>query len=178
MVTELLDALSGQLYYPTEHLAWAADNNLIGIDSGRLWALSVVLWLLSLVANLIQSMATIARLSKDLTEVGGGGSERGTPPQEQNEEGSNGGRKRVSFKDQEMGARARLHAMRRQRFFAILTVFQSLADLVNAVNWLPQGILWSGRLSNSWIGFFGTISSLIGLYKILPRRLPGSQKQL
>ncbi len=179
-MTRLVEALSGQLYYPTEHLAWAADNQLVAMESGRLWTLGVVLWLLSLVTTLVQAVAAVARISRELAEEEVGGRERRTQPHEKDpmEAGTepSGPRKRVTFKDEEAGWRARHHALRRQRFLGILTIVQSLADLMNAINWLPQGVLWSGRLSNMWVGFFGTVSSLIGLYKLLPRKVGRSQK--
>lgn len=176
-LTRLLNAVSSQLYYPTEHVAWAADNQIIAMDSSRLWVFSLVLWLLSLVSSLIQALATVAKVTKELRELGGSGGSRYAS--EDREVGSESSlpRRRVSFKDQETGARARLHALRQQRYLAALTAIKNLADMVNAINWLPPGILWSGKLSNFWIGFFGTVSSLIGLYRALPRRQSGFLKQ-
>ena len=54
--------------------------------------------------------------------------------------------------------------MGKQRNVAVLVLLQSLSDLINAVHWLPDGILWSGKLSPFCVGLFGTVSSVIRLY--------------
>lgn len=55
----------------------------------------------------------------------------------------------------------------RERFMHLLTLLQNLSDLVNAVQFLPRGFLWSGQLSPLIVGIMGIISSTIGLYKLL-----------
>eukprot|EP00042_Codosiga_hollandica_P036013 m.271448 g.271448 ORF g.271448 m.271448 type:complete len:260 (+) comp54778_c0_seq2:1372-2151(+) len=51
-------------------------------------------------------------------------------------------------------------AAQRVRKLWILLLRDS-ADLVNAINWCPPGVLWAGALSDRAVGFFGTISSII-----------------
>lgn len=52
-----------------------------------------------------------------------------------------------------------------------LILIQNMADFVNAVSWLPPGlILWSGKLSRFQNGIFGMISSLIMLYRAWPEK--------
>ncbi|XP_034972923.2 peroxisomal membrane protein 11C isoform X2 [Zootoca vivipara] len=107
--------VADQLYYPCEHLAWAADAKVIRGDSGKWWVLSTLLWATSLLLG-------IAR--KDSL--------------------------------QRVRARARAEA---------LTVAGNLADLCNAVHWLPAGVLWAGRFPPWLVGLLGTTSSLIGVYQ-------------
>jgi peroxin-11C len=47
----------------------------------------------------------------------------------------------------------------------VLTLLSNLADLANAVHWLPQGILWAGRFPPWLVGLMGTISSLLSIYQ-------------
>lgn len=46
-----------------------------------------------------------------------------------------------------------------------LTLLSNLADLANAVHWLPPGILWAGRFPPWLVGLLGTISSLLSMYQ-------------
>lgn len=41
-----------------------------------------------------------------------------------------------------------------------------MADLSNAIHWMPPGFLWAGHFPNWLVGLMGTISSLIGLIQM------------
>lgn len=56
---------------------------------------------------------------------------------------------------------------RTQYQLLMLDVVENLCDLVIAVFWMPPGFLWGGRLPALWWGLFGTVASLIGLYKMI-----------
>ena len=47
----------------------------------------------------------------------------------------------------------------------VLTVLSNLADLANAVHWLPPGVLWAGRFPQWLVGLLGTLSSLLSVYQ-------------
>lgn len=47
----------------------------------------------------------------------------------------------------------------------LVTVLSNLADLANAVHWLPPGFLWAGRFPPWLVGLLGTISSLLGVFQ-------------
>lgn len=47
----------------------------------------------------------------------------------------------------------------------VLTLLSNLADLANAVHWLPPGVLWAGRFPPWLVGLMGTISSLLSIYQ-------------
>lgn len=47
----------------------------------------------------------------------------------------------------------------------VLTLLSNLADLANAVHWLPRGVLWAGHFPPWLVGLMGTISSLLSMYQ-------------
>lgn len=53
-----------QLYYPVEHIAWAADKKFLSFKSSNWWTCGTVLWGLSLYINIARSMRIIAALQK------------------------------------------------------------------------------------------------------------------
>lgn len=56
--------------------------------------------------------------------------------------------------------------LRRQMQSEVLSILSSMADLSNAIHWMPPGFLWAGRFPNWLVGLMGTISSLIGLIQM------------
>lgn len=61
------------------------------------------------------------------------------------------------------GSHSQLHRQMRRE---LLSVLSSMADLSNAIHWMPPGFLWAGRFPNWLVGLMGTISSLIGLIQM------------
>ncbi|XP_051691495.2 peroxisomal membrane protein 11C isoform X2 [Oryctolagus cuniculus] len=114
----VLGNMADQLYYPCEHLAWAADAKVLRVDSARWWTLSTTLWGLSLL------LGVASRLP-----------------------------------------RSKRRAMEAQMRSEALTALSNLADLANAVHWLPPGVLWAGRFPPWLVGLMGTISSLLSVYQ-------------
>ena len=158
---DLLTSVCGVLYYPVEHIAWAADNHLIPYQSSRLWTIAIMLWGLPLVISIIRSLMALMYINKELELVWKREkSSNSSPPSD----------RRVTFADQKqyVGTKPRMQALMTQRFMIILSMVQSMTDLMIAVHWLPEGFLWAGKLPTFWVGAFGTLSSVIGLYKILP----------
>lgn len=51
----VLSNVADQLYYPCEHIAWAADAELIKVKSDKWWLLSTVLWGTSLLLGILRS---------------------------------------------------------------------------------------------------------------------------
>uniref|UniRef100_A0A3Q2XNV7 Peroxisomal biogenesis factor 11 gamma n=1 Tax=Hippocampus comes TaxID=109280 RepID=A0A3Q2XNV7_HIPCM len=49
----VLTNVADQLYYPCEHVAWAADSHLLGVKSDRWWVVSTVLWATSLLSSVL-----------------------------------------------------------------------------------------------------------------------------
>uniref|UniRef100_H3CKQ3 Peroxisomal biogenesis factor 11 gamma n=1 Tax=Tetraodon nigroviridis TaxID=99883 RepID=H3CKQ3_TETNG len=142
----VLNNLADQLYYPCEHLAWAADAQLIRLESDRWWLLSTVLWGASLLLGILRSLRVLMLLKKKVKE--------------RERAGGGGGRYFLS------GSVATRHAqLRRQMRAEVLSSLRSTADLGNAIHWMPPGFLWAGF--PSWlVGLMGTISSLIALIQM------------
>ncbi|TMS20145.1 Peroxisomal membrane protein 11C [Larimichthys crocea] len=132
----VLTNVADQLYYPCEHIAWAADAELIKVKSDKWWLLSTVLWGTSLLLGILRSLRVLLLLKKKL-----------------NRHESNGS---ASSRSQ----------LRRQMRGEVLSVLSSMADLSNAIHWMPPGFLWAGRFPNWLVGLMGTVSSLIGLIQM------------
>lgn len=47
----------------------------------------------------------------------------------------------------------------------VLTLLSNVADLANAIHWLPRGILWAGCFPPWLVGLLGTVSSLLSVYQ-------------
>lgn len=144
-IADALQSAANQLYYPAEHVAWAADQGLLPVQSSRFWLLSNILWATSLVIGLLQTLVALYRLTGQL----------------------NANRK-VIFEDDITSCRAAATKLHSQLAQALLSTIQIVSDLALAVHWMPAGFPGAGSLSNAWLGFFGLTSSLIGLHKMLP----------
>ncbi|XP_059197541.1 peroxisomal membrane protein 11C [Centropristis striata] len=131
----VLTNVADQLYYPCEHIAWAADAELVQVKSDRWWVLSTVLWGTSLLLGILRSLRVLLLLKKKL----------------QNHERDGAGSS---------------SQLRRQMRGELLSILGSMADLSNAVHWMPPGFLWAGRFPNWLVGLMGTTSSLIGLVQM------------
>uniref|UniRef100_A0ABK0LQH2 Peroxisomal biogenesis factor 11 gamma n=1 Tax=Rattus norvegicus TaxID=10116 RepID=A0ABK0LQH2_RAT len=62
----VLSNMADQLYYPCEHVAWAADAKVLQVDSARWWTLSTAFWSLSLLLGAVKSLWTMLKLRQKL----------------------------------------------------------------------------------------------------------------
>ncbi|KAJ0065531.1 hypothetical protein NL108_013090, partial [Boleophthalmus pectinirostris] len=62
----VLTNVADQLYYPCEHVAWAADARLVPVRSERWWLLSTVLWGSSLLLGILRSVRVLVLLKRKL----------------------------------------------------------------------------------------------------------------
>ncbi|NWW86073.1 PX11C protein, partial [Rhynochetos jubatus] len=127
--------LANQLYYPCEHIAWAADADIIRVGSQKWWTLSVALWAFSLLLGILRSLRILCQLRRKLRQHKG-----------------------TSWPLSQKEAKAQVKA-------EALSILANMADLSNAVHWLPPGFLWAGRFPPWIVGLLGTVSSLIGIYQ-------------
>ncbi|XP_025890932.1 peroxisomal membrane protein 11C [Nothoprocta perdicaria] len=132
----VLANVADQLYYPCEHVAWAADAGVLRASSRAWWALSTALWALSLLLGILRSLRVLLQLRRKLKQ--------------------HTGSKSLSPRQKKLRAQVKAE---------VLSVVSSLADLCNAVHWLPPGFLWAGRFPPWLVGLFGTVSSLISIYQ-------------
>lgn len=132
----VLTNVADQLYYPCEHIAWAADAELIKVRSDKWWLFSTVLWGTSLLLGILRSLRVLLLLRRKLKK---------------HKRGAAG------------SSRSHLHTQMRGELLSILS---SMADLCNAIHWMPPGFLWAGRFPSWLVGLLGTTSSLIGLIQM------------
>ncbi|XP_072245365.1 peroxisomal membrane protein 11C [Leuresthes tenuis] len=132
----VLTNVADQLYYPCEHIAWAADAELIKVKSDKWWLFSTVLWGTSLLLGILRSLRVLLLLKKKLKKY------------------------------ERHGEDSRHSQLRRQMRGELLSILSSMADLSNAIHWMPPGFLWAGRLPGWLVGLLGTTSSLIGLIQM------------
>lgn len=124
-----------QFYYPAEHIAWAADKGLLSCQSDKWWLASSICWVLSLYFNLARSLRYLSMLHKHSQCVD------------------------IS----KPGVREKLHRLTRLQLNELLTALRCASDLFHAIHWLPEGILWAGKLKKWQIGALGTFSSVLSL---------------
>ncbi|XP_053321706.1 peroxisomal membrane protein 11C [Spea bombifrons] len=127
--------IADQLYYPCEHVAWAADAGVIHAKSEKWWTASTALWGLSLLLGILRSIRILHKLRRHKEKHTGK-----DLPKSQGE---------IKFQ------------MRSE----VLNIISSTSDLANAIHWMPPGFLWGGCSPNWFVGLLGTISSLIGIYQ-------------
>lgn len=139
----IVNSLCGQLYYPLEHVAWAADNSLLPINSSPVWTMAVILWALPLMLSLIHKLHQLVKVHVQLRWI--------------HREGVHG--------TSNSSSSSSLLWLQQRQIQLLLDVVQLLCDLTIAVFWMPVGFLWGGKLSAVRWGALGTISSIIGLYK-------------
>lgn len=65
----VLNNVADQLYYPCEHIAWAADAELIKIKSDKWWLFSTMLWGASLLLGILRSANKCIVLSLALIKL-------------------------------------------------------------------------------------------------------------
>lgn len=135
----VLGNMADQLYYPCEHVAWAADAQVLRVDSAWWWTVSTTLWGLSLLLGIVRSLWMMLKLMEQLRSP------------------------MATFTSRL--PRSKRRALKVQLWSEVLTLLSNLADLANAVHWLPRGVLWAGRFPPWLVGLMGTISSLLSIYQ-------------
>lgn len=148
-VLGVLSNLVNQSYFPIEHLAWGADKGLWHLQSPKLWIAGLFIWATSLTIGIISSLIKLGRIM----------TRRAVLCKQQNGE--------VLSADElqdPSSPQMTLRQLKKQELTEYLNVLKNVFDLLNAVHWLPPGILWSGKFSNTQSGLWGIISTAIGLY--------------
>jgi len=128
---------------PIEHIAWAGQHNIVSINIDK-WDLATTwFWIISLHLSLLKSLRLLQKLQKHKRRLG-----RSNP-----------------------NVQTTLKDIDEQRRSALVACTCIMLDITYAISYLPPGVLWGGRLKTWHVGALGTISSLIGLYQALSRRL-------
>ena len=164
-LSDLISTSSTLLYYPVEHIAWASEHELLPFQSSTFWALAIYIWALSLLASCVRSILTLCNVRKEIARKSPARSRSSLASTTSSK--SKHSQRHTSFQDKLTGAGASLKDLRHRYFEELLSLVQNICNIMNAVNWMPRGILWAQKLPKVWVGVFGALSSLVGLYKIL-----------
>ena len=149
-----LSALSFQLYYPAEHIAWLAENRFISQHSGVFWSASSLLWGLAILATFINNLVTLVRNYRKVVQY-----------------------RRMyakSKKTDDVNSLVDVKKLQQQNSALTLLCIMNLADLFVAADAAYlKGRLWNHNraLTNVFIGLCGTVSSVIGFLRMI---LPNS----
>lgn len=138
---DLLSNIVDQLYYPIEHVAWAIENNYMFVKNNPWSTSSTVFWVISIYLSLMRNLRCLMVLQRH--------------------------QKCVEGKD-DIGSKLSSLVAEQQRYF--LSSLKCVLDLVHAVNCLPEGYLWGGKLLKWQVGAVGTVSSIFGLYIALRKK--------
>ncbi|XP_033724886.1 peroxisomal membrane protein 11C-like [Pecten maximus] len=153
-ILQLISNLVNQLFYPVEHIAWLGDKKILNVESGKLWVWGLYIWATSLLTEIIKSLVKI-RLAQ--MEIKGLKKQQFLASADRN-----------SNTEQSQAMSDQLQAVKAKSSDTYLLMFQSIFDLMNAVSWMPPGVLWSGKLSPAQNGICGMISTGIMLYRNWP----------
>jgi hypothetical protein len=64
-----------------------------------------------------------------------------------------------------------------QQRYQLLTALRCFGDLAQAINCLPNGFLWAGKLEKWHCGALGTITSIINLYQSYQRTVENQRSK-
>ncbi|XP_043946687.1 peroxisomal membrane protein 11C isoform X2 [Protopterus annectens] len=64
----ILTNVADQLYYPCEHIAWAADAQVIHTKSDKWWLYSTALWGISLLLGILRSLRVLVLLNRKMND--------------------------------------------------------------------------------------------------------------
>ncbi|XP_074661420.1 peroxisomal membrane protein 11C-like [Tubulanus polymorphus] len=138
-----------QLFYPVEHIAWLGELRLVPVNVTRWQTWSVAVWAISLLISIIRNCLTIYGLRVNLKRL--------NKRQSMNLLEARDSAATSSTDEQ-------IHLLRRTLHTQTVELVRNVADMMNAVHWLPKGFLWAGQLSPLISALFGTTSSVGFVY--------------
>ncbi|ESO85099.1 hypothetical protein LOTGIDRAFT_235958, partial [Lottia gigantea] len=131
-ILRILDMMTNTLYqsyYIVEHIAWFADKKVINRSSTLWWVICIAIWAISLILEISKAVVKLMNNKKSQAQL------RKQKYLDKDEKGT------VSEQNQEINDR--LKALKTEEYGHVLLIIQSAADLLNAINWLPPGVLWA-----------------------------------
>ncbi|KJE96115.1 peroxisomal biogenesis factor 11 gamma [Capsaspora owczarzaki ATCC 30864] len=135
------------LYYPCEHIAWAGSVKLMTVDVNKWYDRSDVFWVFALIFSLVSYIHLLRKLYVQERKLAREAARKTGPA--------------VGSPEY-----VKMHkAIKDRRKNLVLGFVQEGCDFMNAIHWLPSGYLWAEKFPPYVVGFFGSISSFIGLYK-------------
>ncbi|XP_059141151.1 peroxisomal membrane protein 11C-like [Physella acuta] len=153
---ELSIALFNQAYYPSEHLAWLRQKSLLAGSPTLFSLLGLIFWTLSLLGEIIKSFIKIRNLNLQAKNL---------HKQKALDRDSVG-----YSSSQNAEIEEKLKAISRGKKDLVLLIIQHSSDFINAISWMPPGVLWAGMLKPSTNGIIGTIGTVIMIYRNWPSK--------
>lgn len=138
---ELMQIAVDIVFGPVEHISWAGERKLIKINHEKWDNASSWFWIISLHLSLMKSLRKLKRSNSE-----------------------------KDLREINSDIRAVIDKQQQNRH-VLLTCIRLILDISYAVSYLPPGVFWGGRLKTWQIGALGTLSSLIGLYQALSKRM-------
>ncbi|KAL5020041.1 hypothetical protein ScPMuIL_002933 [Solemya velum] len=148
---------ANQLYYPLEHVAWLADKSILNFKSQKWWIAGLIVWGVSLFLGVIRNTLRIIFLRRAEVNL-------------KKQEYLDNSKEKTETSEQNQTIQGKLRKLKMEEKDCYFAVIQNMADLLNAINWLPFKFLWAGKIDRSKGGFFGLISSIIMLYRLWPEK--------
>ncbi|XP_076765813.1 peroxisomal biogenesis factor 11c [Xylocopa sonorina] len=139
---ELIQITVDAIFCPIEHISWAGEHKLIKINAEAWDNVSKWFWVISLHLSLIKSLRKLKKFNNYETHLG----------------------------ETKCNTGVVLKTLSKQRWNELLTCIRLILDISYAINYLPYGIFWGGRLKTWHVGALGTLSSFIGLYQSLRKQ--------
>lgn len=127
------------LFYPVDHMSWAIDHQVIVSNDSRWGTASTVCWIISLYLSILKATRQLHTITEE----------------------------KLQLKGDEEVVRETTKELNQQQKNLLLNTLKYSADIIFAIHYLPDGILWSGRLKKWHVGALGSFSSLVGLYQVL-----------
>ncbi|XP_046733865.1 peroxisomal membrane protein 11C isoform X2 [Diprion similis] len=129
------------IFNPIEHLCWAGECKILSVNVALLDIVTTWCWVISLHLSLIKSLRKVIQLEKQ----------------------------KVCLQQTESNIGIASRMLDIQQRDESLSCLRLILDLSYAVNYLPSGVLWGGKLKTWHVGVFGTVSSLIVLYQMFSK---------
>ncbi|XP_033126568.1 peroxisomal membrane protein 11C-like [Anneissia japonica] len=145
--------LAYQIFFPVEHVAWLAHAKVLkGYNEGKWMAGCIALWAVALTLAITRNIISLRAMRKTTQEV-------------QKQITIEGGFEDSSLEVKSTSLTKSVQELKLNEYNMRLDLLKNIADLCNAVNWLPPGFLWSGKIPTSITAMCGILSSYLGIYQ-------------
>ncbi|CAL1527209.1 unnamed protein product [Lymnaea stagnalis] len=153
---EVFIAICNQLYYPSEHISWLRQKNILNGTPTVFSLFGLLFWTLALFGEIIKSIIKIRLLNTQAKNL---------IKQQQLDKDS------FDYSSaQNAQIKESLKKLSAERKDLLLLLIQYGSDFTNAISWFPPGILWAQKLKPSYNGILGMIASFIMLYRNWPSK--------
>ncbi|KAK6987343.1 Peroxisomal membrane protein 11C [Biomphalaria glabrata] len=151
---EICTAFFNQLYYPSEHIAWFRQKKILNGNSAPFSLLGLLFWALALLGEIAKCLVRLMRLNAQAKSL----QKQRKLDRDSSHETS----------PQNIQIQENLKKLTAEKMDCILLFLQYSCDFINAISWMPPGVLWAQKLKSSTNGILGMIASFIMLYRNWP----------